>query len=213
MKALPTYEETDIERMIGSIISLAHMARVKRPITMSGFTWEWIERHMRESGVTMYENKNPGRALSGYAVELHQLTPTPGGAFAYIGAIDQIHVAGQWIAWKDFPKQQVPVTPKPMTDAINPEHYKKGGLEVIDILKQKLTMAEYEGFLKGNCIKYLLRADLKEGQPAERDYNKAAWYANMLAGKDPRTQRLTKEEWENLCVTDTELPFPKSTDR
>jgi hypothetical protein len=69
-------------------------------------------------------------------------------------------------------------------DKINPDHYKVGGLEVIDILAAKLSEEEFRGFLKGNIIKYALRAEHKGG--GAEDYAKAAWYASWLAGRDPR---------------------------
>lgn len=71
----------------------------------------------------------------------------------------------------------------PSKDNINPNHYKEGGIEVIDILKAKLTPEEFQGFLKGNIVKYTLRARLKNG---EEDIKKAEWYAKFLAGNDPR---------------------------
>ncbi len=70
-----------------------------------------------------------------------------------------------------------------MSDNINPDHYKKGSIECIDYLKAKLTPEEFRGFLKGNAVKYLTRAESKGG---EEDYKKAAWYTSMLAGVDPR---------------------------
>lgn len=73
-----------------------------------------------------------------------------------------------------------------MSDAVNPEHYKAGGIETIDYLRAKLTPEEFRGFLKGNAIKYLTRAERKGGA---EDYGKAAWYASMLAGVDPRCDR------------------------
>jgi hypothetical protein len=72
--------------------------------------------------------------------------------------------------------------PRP-DDRINPAHYKTGGIEVIDILRQKLTPEEFRGFCKGNIIKYSLRAERKGGR---EDYEKAAWYGSWLAGRDPR---------------------------
>lgn len=36
-------------------------------------------------------------------------------------------------------------------------HYTVGGLEVIDILKAKMTAEQFEGFLLGNVFKYLFR--------------------------------------------------------
>jgi hypothetical protein len=68
-------------------------------------------------------------------------------------------------------------------EVANPEHHKVGGMETIDILKAKLSSEELRGFLKGNVIKYLCRA---ESKGREEDYIKANWYATMLAGVDPR---------------------------
>jgi len=44
-----------------------------------------------------------------------------------------------------------------MTDAINPEHYQKGGVECIDAIEASMTEEALKVFLKGNCIKYLYR--------------------------------------------------------
>ncbi len=56
-------------------------------------------------------------------------------------------------------------------DLINPDHYKKGGFEVIDVIEA------YElGFNLGNVIKYILRAGEKEGNPPIQDLEKAKWY-------------------------------------
>lgn len=70
-----------------------------------------------------------------------------------------------------------------VADNTNPNHYKVGGMEVIDILKAKLTPEQFKGFLVGNALKYLFRCDHKNGQ---EDLDKALWYVTMLAGKDPR---------------------------
>lgn len=70
-----------------------------------------------------------------------------------------------------------------MADKINPDHYKNGGIETIDYLRAKLSPEEFRGFLKGNAMKYLSRAEMKGG---EEDYKKAMWYVSMLNGKDPR---------------------------
>lgn len=63
----------------------------------------------------------------------------------------------------------------------HPEHY--GGAddphETIKVLRAWLTEEELAGFLKGNAIKYLSRANRK-GDPAT-DCAKAAWYARELA--------------------------------
>ena len=71
-----------------------------------------------------------------------------------------------------------------MTDPINPQHYKTGGVECIDYLKAKLSEDEFLGFCIGNVIKYLSRIRHK-GQN-QQDAEKALWYCSWVAGKDPR---------------------------
>jgi len=60
---------------------------------------------------------------------------------------------------------------------INPDHYKIGGIETIDIVKAKLSREEFIGFCKGNIIKYVTRANYKNGL---EDYKKAQWYLDKL---------------------------------
>lgn len=64
-----------------------------------------------------------------------------------------------------------------MSTPVNPDHYKKGGLEVIDILAAKLTAEEFKGFCKGNIIKYVTRANYKNGV---EDIKKARTYCDFL---------------------------------
>ena len=61
--------------------------------------------------------------------------------------------------------------------AINPIHYKTGGIEVFDFMKAKLTSEELSGFCKGNIIKYITRANHKNGI---EDLKKAQWYLDKL---------------------------------
>ena len=63
-----------------------------------------------------------------------------------------------------------------MSDKINPEHYKIGGIETIDYIKAKLTPEEYLGYLKGTQIKYRARIGYKEGDDAISDIDKMDWY-------------------------------------
>ncbi len=65
-----------------------------------------------------------------------------------------------------------------MNDNIKePAHYKQGGLEVITVLRKKLTKEEFKGFCKGNILKYVMRADYKHGS---EDYKKAKIYLEWL---------------------------------
>lgn len=62
-------------------------------------------------------------------------------------------------------------------DNINPQHYKHGKIEVINIMQDQLSAEEFKGFCKGLIIKYLCRADYKNKL---EDYKKAQWYLNKL---------------------------------
>lgn len=64
-------------------------------------------------------------------------------------------------------------------DVVNhPKHYTKGGVECIEAIKASMSPESFEGYLKGNALKYLWRYRLK-GKPVE-DLEKAKWYLNRL---------------------------------
>jgi hypothetical protein len=44
-----------------------------------------------------------------------------------------------------------------MTDPVNPEHYRQGGIECIDAIEAALTPEEFRGYCKGNAMKYIWR--------------------------------------------------------
>jgi len=56
-------------------------------------------------------------------------------------------------------------------------HHVSGGIELVDILRAKLTPEELRGFFKGNAIKHLL--DAEDGGAG--DYKQASVYAAWLA--------------------------------
>lgn len=63
-------------------------------------------------------------------------------------------------------------------DVVNhPPHYTQGGIECIDAIKAALGEEQYEGYLRGACIKYLWRYEEKNGL---EDVKKAKWYLNKL---------------------------------
>jgi hypothetical protein len=65
-------------------------------------------------------------------------------------------------------------------DMVNsPPHYAGAfGIECIDAIRAGLTPEEYQGFLKGQVIKYTWRLG-KKGSPLE-DAEKGAWYIARL---------------------------------
>lgn len=65
-----------------------------------------------------------------------------------------------------------------MNDNVNhPNHYNNGKIECIEGLKSALSKEEFQGFLKGNILKYTWRSSHKNG---DEDLKKAQWYLNYL---------------------------------
>lgn len=88
------------------------------------------------------------------------------------------------------PTPAVIETEAPTHDPIhNPSHYTNGGIEFIEVLRAKLSSDEFRGFLKGNVIKYTLRAEHKDGA---QDYAKGARYAKWLAEVKPSPRAQSK---------------------
>lgn len=63
-------------------------------------------------------------------------------------------------------------------DKVNsPSHYIRNGVECIDVIKLFLTPEEYEGYIKGNILKYLFRY---KGKGNVQDLHKAKKYLDYL---------------------------------
>jgi len=69
-----------------------------------------------------------------------------------------------------------------MTDVINPDHYKFGGIETIEYIEAKMTKEEFYGYLKGNALKYISREGLKSQKILDKrnDIQKAIWYLQRM---------------------------------
>ena len=58
-----------------------------------------------------------------------------------------------------------------MTDMVNkPPHYNESDIECIDAIEASMTKEAFDGYLKGNVLKYLWRYEKKGGK---EDLNKA----------------------------------------
>ena len=64
------------------------------------------------------------------------------------------------------------------TYQVDGDHYTTMDIQPWDVMESVLTPEEFIGFLKGNIIKYAMRAGRKEGTD---DAAKAKHYANKLA--------------------------------
>ena len=79
----------------------------------------------------------------------------------------------------------------------HPKYYRLEGIkEVLDVSRYALSEEEYLGFLKGNVIKYALRAPYK-GE-LEQDWEKASYYADLVKNEQaPEEEKLTEEDFES----------------
>jgi hypothetical protein len=77
-----------------------------------------------------------------------------------------------------------------IVDPVNhPTHYRSNGIECIDAIRAGLTPEQFEGYCRGNAMKYLWRAGkkVKPGQTVEEareeDLAKARWYLDTVIKK------------------------------
>jgi hypothetical protein len=63
-------------------------------------------------------------------------------------------------------------------DVNHPKHYNTGAVECIEAIEASMTAEAYQGYLKGNTLKYLWRFSYKG--KAIQDLEKAQWYLNKL---------------------------------
>ena len=59
-------------------------------------------------------------------------------------------------------------------------YYDAGGIETLDIIKAKLTLEQYQGYLLGNAIKYQCHMMHKTPDNPKRDAEKAVHYTTWL---------------------------------
>jgi len=73
-------------------------------------------------------------------------------------------------------KEEAPVVQQDLVN--HPPHYTDGGgIECIEAIEAQLTPEEYQGYLRGNSVKYLWRWRNKGGKT---DLAKAQWYLDRL---------------------------------
>ena len=83
-------------------------------------------------------------------------------------------------------------------------YYDQGGIEVLDVIKAKLTPEQYEGYLLGNSIKYNLRLNWKgsKERDAEKAKNYSKWYYQVV-NQDTKVDNTNGSCWKG--VTEGEL--------
>ncbi len=81
-------------------------------------------------------------------------------------------------AYEDMAKEEAEKEFHKVDNVHNPKHYNTGAVECIDAIKSSMSSEAFQGYLKGNCLKYIWRMSYK-GKALE-DTKKAKWYLNKL---------------------------------
>jgi hypothetical protein len=81
-----------------------------------------------------------------------------------------------------------------MSDPVNPDHYKQGDIECIEAIKASMYPAQFEGYLKGNIVKYVWRYEMKKGL---QDLLKAQWYMNRLILEE-QNKTIQDDDWQRV---------------
>ena len=88
-----------------------------------------------------------------------------------------------------------------MADNNNNQHYKECLIEPFYLMADLLTIEEFIGFLKGNLIKYAMRAPFK-GQ-SEKDVEKYKYYSSLLQYVLPLKKRVEENTNSIAFLKDT----------
>ena len=64
-----------------------------------------------------------------------------------------------------------------MDNVNQPLHYNTGDIECIQAIQASMTTRQFQGYLKGNVLKYIWRYEYKN---QKEDLLKAQWYLNRL---------------------------------
>lgn len=88
-------------------------------------------------------------------------------------------------------------------------HYNTGDIEVIDFIRDQLTPEEFNGFCKGNILKYVPRSNHKGDPIADaqkvRDYADYWINANLRTNKVAELGQVSTEKAQELADTIVEL--------
>ena len=109
----------------------------------------------------------------------------------YLDAVEEERDKAKWLEckahsrgkkdadWLNFDSSAYKFEEECKEDVVNnPNHYNNGSIECIEGIQASMSAEAFNGYLKGNCMKYLWRYDYK-GKPVE-DLQKAQWYLAEL---------------------------------
>ena len=87
-----------------------------------------------------------------------------------------------------------------------PPHYTVGGYEALDVIRAKLSPEEWQGAMKFNVLKYLMRANYKGHH--DQDCEKALFYMKELSDAIKGYEDCTLPKQDEIKVREKGCDFP-----
>jgi len=90
---------------------------------------------------------------------------------------------------------EAPEAPDELEEVNHPDHYGGGEnpYEAIKVIQHTLTPEEFRGYIKGNVLKYTMRAGKKAGASSPKDLAKAEWCLKYLNALEPVPSKTPSE--------------------
>lgn len=94
-------------------------------------------------------------------------------------------------------------------DYVNPNHYKKFSMEVIDMMVSLWGKEKVANYCEINAFKYKMRLGEKPDQPIKRDMEKAKWYLEKAVELRSSDSNDAKSFYEARQVYDAKMAMEK----
>ena len=93
---------------------------------------------------------------------------------------DYLNSGGDIVAYRVVEEATKPVSPEDFGSAATSKHYNAQAIQPIELMQMSFSVDEFKGFLKGNILKYSMRAGSKSGESVFKDTVKAKQYKMWL---------------------------------
>ena len=91
-----------------------------------------------------------------------------------------IGTPGDIVAYRVEKDATKPTSPEDIGSAATSKHYNAQAIQPIELMEMSFSKEEFKGFLKGNILKYSMRAGSKSGESVFKDTVKAKQYKMWL---------------------------------
>lgn len=93
---------------------------------------------------------------------------------------EHLSFGGDIVAYRVVKEATKPTSPEDIGSAATSKHYNAQAIQPIELMEMSFSKEEFKGFLKGNILKYSMRAGSKSGESVFKDTVKAKQYKMWL---------------------------------